>query len=168
MLTIMQENGKIVATKETILPFSCFFCVENHNMSYTISKEKTMTNMNEVIAKNISNRLNQLGRKQNELAESLTLPKQTVSKMLSGTRMISAPELTRIAAFCKTTMEALVAVPDDFQNSSLLKVFMGKVQTAQGRKGIETADKLIDLYLFHAKYQSEEFKKGCSKEWTDE
>jgi hypothetical protein len=42
------------------------------------------------------------------------------------------------------------------------------VQTAQGRKGIETADKLIDLYLFHAKYQREEFKKGCSKEWTDE
>ena len=127
-----------------------------------------MTNMNEVIARNISSRLNQMGKKQNELAESLELPKQTVSKMLNGTRMISAPELSRIAAFCNTTMESLVAVPDGFQNSSLLKVFMGKVHTPEGQKGIETADKLIDLYLFHAKYQSEEFRKNSSREWTDE
>lgn len=127
-----------------------------------------MTNMNEVIAQNISNRLSQMGRKQTELAESLNLPKQTVSKMLTGTRMISAPELSLIAAFCNTTMESLVAVPADFQNINPLKVFMGEVKTPEGKKGIETADELINLYLFHSKYQSKEFKENCSKEWSDE
>ena len=127
-----------------------------------------MTNMNEVIARNISNRLSQMGKKQTELAETLNLPKQTVSKMLNGTRMISAPELSRIATFCNTTMESLVTVPADFQNINPLKVFMGEVRTPEGKKGIETADELINLYLFHSKYQSPAFKENCNREWSDE
>ena len=49
-----------------------------------------------------------------------------------------------------------------------LKVFMREVKTPEGKKGIETADELINLYLFHSKYQSKEFKENCSKEWSDE
>ena len=71
-----------------------------------------MTNMNEVIAGNISRCLNHLGKKQNELAEAVHLPKQTISKMLNGSRMISAPELKAIADFCKTTMDKLVQIPE--------------------------------------------------------
>ena len=127
-----------------------------------------MTNMNEVIAQKIGNCLSQMGKKQTELAESLNLPKQTVSKMLNGTRMISATELSLIAAFCNTTMESLVAVPADFQNMNPLKVFMGEIKTPEGKKGIETADELMNLYLFHSKYRSKEFKENCSKEWSDE
>jgi len=45
---------------------------------------------------------------------------------------------------------------------------MREVKTPEGKKGIETADELINLYLFHSKYQSKEFKENCSKEWSDE
>lgn len=127
-----------------------------------------MTNMNEVIAQNISSRLSQIGKKQTELAEFLNLPKQTISKMLNGTRMISAPELSHIATFCKTTMESLVTAPSTFISTNPIRVFMGEVKTENGRKGLETADILMNMYLFHSKYQSEEFKHNCNKEWTDE
>lgn len=127
-----------------------------------------MTNMNEVIAQNISSCLSQMGKKQAELADFLSLPKQTISKMLNGARMISAPELSQIATFCNTSMEFLVSMPTTFTVTNPLKVFMGEVKTEGGRKGIETTDKLINLYLFHSKYQSEEFKQNCNKEWSDE
>lgn len=127
-----------------------------------------MTNMNEVIAQNISSRLSQIGKKQADLANFLNLPKQTISKMINGTRMISAPELSQIADFCKTSMESLVSIPINFSTTNPLKVFMGEVKTDGGSKGIKTADELINIYIFHSKYQSDEFKQNCSKEWSDE
>lgn len=49
--------------------------------------------MNAVIAKNVSVSLAKQNRKQIELAEYLEVSRQTVSKMLSGIRTISAGEL---------------------------------------------------------------------------
>jgi len=130
-------------------------------------KECYMTNMNEVIAGNISRCLNHLGKKQNELAEAVHLPKQTISKMLNGSRMISAPELKAIADFCKTTMDKLVQIPEQFRNNSPVTIFMGRVSTDAAKQSLKTADRLMDIYLFNRKYQTKEYKENCSREWSD-
>ena len=54
-----------------------------------------MIDMNAVIANNISLSLEKQNRKQVELAEYLEISRQTVNKMLSGIRTISAGELRR-------------------------------------------------------------------------
>lgn len=64
--------------------------------------------MNEVIAMNISNLLKSSKKKQQDLADALNMPKQTISKMLNGARMISASELSKIANYFSVSMDSLV------------------------------------------------------------
>ena len=123
--------------------------------------------MNEVIAMNIGNLLRQTKKKQQDLADALNMPKQTISKMLNGARMISAPELSKIANFFNVSMDSLVQEKTEVAYSPI-KVFMGEVKTAGGKAAIETAEKLMDLYSFHHKFQTKEYMDKCNQVWNDE
>jgi len=113
-----------------------------------------MLDMNMIVAKNIGNALRSIGKKQSELADALNYSKQVVSNMLSGSRAINALELKRIADFCHVTMESLVALPELPVETNVVRAFMGQVHTNEAREGIETADKLIDMYLFHSRVRN--------------
>lgn len=80
--------------------------------------------MNEVIAMNISNLLKSSRKKQQDLADALNMPKQTISKMLNGARMISAPELSKIANYFSVSMDSLVQKKKQIAYSPI-KLFMG-------------------------------------------
>lgn len=123
--------------------------------------------MNEVIATNISNLLSQAKKKQQDLADAIKMPKQTVSKMLNGTRSISAFELKQIAIFLNVSMDSLVTEKVE-RIYSPIKVFMGSAKTEASKKGIEIAEKLMDIYSFHNKYQTKEFIDNCNQVWSDE
>lgn len=123
--------------------------------------------MNEVIARNISNFLSRQNKKQKDLATALEIPRQTVNKMLNGTRMISAPELCKIAQYLNVSMEELVQQKEGIIYSPL-KVFMGEVKTEAGHRGLKIAEKLIDLYSYHYKFQRDEYINKCNQVWTDE
>ena len=123
--------------------------------------------MNEVIAMNISNLLSQAKKKQQDLADALHMPKQTISKMLNGARMISAPELSQIAYYFNVSMDSLVQEKTQVVYSPI-KVFMGEVKTAEGKAAIETAEKLMELYSFHHKFQTKEYIDKCNQVWSDE
>lgn len=123
--------------------------------------------MNEVIATNISNLLSQAKKKQQDLADAIKMPKQTVSKMLNGTRSISAFELKQIAIFLNVSMDSLVTEQVE-RSYSPIKVFMGSAKTEASKKGIEIAEKLMDIYSFHNKYQTKEFIDNCNQVWSDE
>jgi transcriptional regulator with XRE-family HTH domain len=127
-----------------------------------------MIDMNEVIASNIRKHLNKMGKKQADLAKNLNLQRQTVHKMLNGSRIINAYELKTIADFCNTTMDELVCIPQEYQMSKAIMVCMGKVSSQTAKEGIKTAEKLMDLYLFHSRFQTEEGKKRCNEKWSDE
>jgi DNA-binding Xre family transcriptional regulator len=124
--------------------------------------------MNEVLAHNIYMQLKQLKKKQTDLAENLGISKQTVNKMLNGGRTITAPELKQIADYLEVPMEELVKISDSSKPKAPLKAFMGRVSSTQGKEGIKIAEKLIQIYLFHAKYQKEAFKTWRNEEWSDE
>jgi transcriptional regulator with XRE-family HTH domain len=108
-----------------------------------------MVDMNMVIAENILYMLKRQNKKQTELADSIGTNKQTINKMLNGSRMINAIELKRIADFFGVKMEELTRIPKTPVESDIVHVFMGKVDSEQARTALKTADMLSDMILFH-------------------
>lgn len=110
-----------------------------------------MLDANVIIAQNISICLKQKEKKQSDLAAALDYTRQTVSKMLNGSRSINAVELKRIADFCGVAMETLVAIPKDPRAIPTAHAFMGKVKTDEARRGIEIADRICKMYAFYSR-----------------
>ncbi len=108
-----------------------------------------MVDMNIVIAENILHLLKLQKRKQTELADSIGTNKQTINKMLNGSRMINAIELKKIADFFGVKMEELTKIPKPHTERDIVHVFMGKVDSKQAKTALKTADILSDIILFH-------------------
>ncbi len=110
-----------------------------------------MFDMNEIIARNILTILRRQNKRQVDLAEALQMNKQTVSKMLNGSRMISAIELKQIADFLGVKMEELTNVQRNVQDTDLIHAFMGKVNSEEAKNALKIADALSDMILFHSR-----------------
>ena len=110
-----------------------------------------MVDMNMIIAGNILSLLKKQNKKQTDLANALRTNKQTVNKMLNGTRMINAVELKSIAEYLGVKMEELTKIPSIHADTNIVHVFMGKVQSEQAKQALVTADELSDMILFHKK-----------------
>lgn len=108
-----------------------------------------MVDMNMVIAENILYMLKRQNKKQTELAVSIGTSKQTINKMLNGSRMINAIELKMIADFFGVKMEELTRIPNTSIERDIVHVFMGRVDSEQARTALKTADTLSDMILFH-------------------
>lgn len=108
-----------------------------------------MVDMNTVIAGNILSLLKKQNKKQTDLANALRTNKQTVNKMLNGTRMINAVELKSIAEYLGVKMEELTKIPSIHADTNIVHVFMGKVQSEQAKQALVIADELSDMILFH-------------------
>ncbi|MEH2954614.1 helix-turn-helix transcriptional regulator [Candidatus Merdisoma sp. JLR.KK011] len=110
-----------------------------------------MVNMNEIISNNIMNIMKQNNKKQIELAGHLGVSKQIISKMLSGSRMINAVELQKIAEFLDVTMESLVKVSQTLPETNTVKAFMGRVESQEAKEGLAIADEIANLICFYAR-----------------
>lgn len=110
-----------------------------------------MVDMNTVIAGNILSLLKKQNKKQTDLANALRTNKQTVNKMLNGTRMINAVELKSIAEYLGVKMEELTKIPSIHADTNIVHVFMGNVQSEQAKQALVIADELSDMILFHKK-----------------
>lgn len=108
-----------------------------------------MVDMNVMIASNILALLKSQNRKQIDLADALKTNKQTVNKMLNGTRMINAVELKAIADYLGVRMEELTKISKAHSDTNVVHVFMGKVQSEQAKQALQIADELSDMILFH-------------------
>lgn len=124
-----------------------------------------MVDMNTVIANNVSQTLENQNKKQVELADYLGTSRQTVSKMLNGTRVINAGELRLISEFCNVSMEALTTIPQNYDETDVFRVFMGRVRTEAAKQSIRDIDKLIELILFHDHVRENGI--AMREEWTD-
>ena len=113
-----------------------------------------MLDMNLVIANNILMRLKEQHKKQVDLADGIGISKQTVSKMLNGSRAINAIELRRIAEYLGVTMDTLAKLPEVPQENNIIHAFMGRVTSEGGKNALAIADKLSDIILFHAKVRA--------------
>lgn len=121
------------------------------------------TNM--IIANNISMALKEINKKQTELADALGISKQIVNKMLMGARTINAIELKKIADFCNKSMDDLLRIESEDIFEDNIHTFMGAAKTKNAKIGIEIADELIEMYLFHSNvyYNS----MSAINDWSD-
>lgn len=110
-----------------------------------------MINVNEIISNNIMNIMKQNNKKQVDLAGYLGVSKQVTSKMLSGTRMINAIELQKIAEFLNVSMESLVKIPQTIPETNTVKAFMGKVESKEAKEGLAVADEIANMICFYAR-----------------
>ncbi|MDC7291022.1 helix-turn-helix domain-containing protein [Blautia schinkii] len=124
-----------------------------------------MVDMNGVIANNICMWLEKQNKKQVQLAEYLNVSRQTVNKMLNGSRTISAGELRKSADFFNTSMEELTTIPQNYEENDVFRVFMGKTGTEEAKQAVRDIDKLIELILFQDKVRENGI--AMRKEWTD-
>lgn len=122
-------------------------------------------NMNEIIAMNIHRQLSSSEKNQQDLAKALALSQETISKILSGIRMLSAAEVHKIAEFFNIPTDMLLQQQTE---NSPLKVFMGEIHSDGGRQGIKTAEALMKLYTFHHRFQNQEYINKCNQVWSDE
>ena len=111
-----------------------------------------------IIVTNILGKLNQLNKRQVDLAEGIGVSKQTMSKMLNGGRAINAFELKKIADYLGISMDSLVNIPTQSTPKDVIHTFMGRVETDEAREALRTADEVSDLILFHKKVR----KNGIS------
>lgn len=110
-----------------------------------------MVDMNMVVARNISEQLKKNNKKQIELADAIGVSKTTMSKMLSGARMVSVPELSKIATYFNMSMDELVKTRKDLSQPNVIRAFMEKVDSDAARQAIEYADEIADMIIFHAR-----------------
>ena len=110
-----------------------------------------MLDVNAMIAANIVAILKKQNRKQIDLADALQTNKQTISKMLNGSRMINAVELKRIAEFLGVKMEELTKAREDSVDTDIVHAFMGKIDSEEAKEALNIADKLSDMILFHSR-----------------
>ena len=125
-----------------------------------------MVNMNSMIAGNILALLKDRNKKQTDLADALGTNKQTVNKMLNGTRMINAVELNAIAKYLGVKMEELTSITPERADTNIVHAFMGKVQSEQAKQALQIADELSDMILFHKKVR--ENGNAMMAAWEDD
>ena len=113
-----------------------------------------MLDMNLVIANNILMRLKEQNKKQVDLADGIGISKQTVSKMLNGSRAINAIELRKIAEYLGVTMDTLAKLPEAPQENNIIHAFMGRVASDGGKNALAIADTLSDMILFHTRVRT--------------
>ena len=108
-----------------------------------------MTNQDLIIASNIVAVLKDKRIKQSQLAESLNLPRQTINKMLNGSRGINASELKSISIIIDTSMDNLCKIPDTNLETNVFRQFVDQVDEEDAKQTILIADELINMLIFH-------------------
>lgn len=109
-----------------------------------------MVDANVVIANNILNCLKKQNKKQVDIANGIGTTKQTINKMLNGSRMINAVELKKIADILNVQVDELIKMPDITPEDNIVHVCMGKVSSKQAENTLLIADKLSDMIIFHS------------------
>ena len=114
---------------------------------------------------NIQAELKKENKKQVDLAEGIGVSKQTMSKIMNGARAINAIELHKISEYLHVSMDSLMKMPEKPMDTNVIHAFMGRVKTEEARKGIQLADELSDMILFHTRVC--ENGKKMEQPWED-
>ena len=124
-----------------------------------------MLDVNMIIANNIQAELKKENKKQVDLAKEIGVSKQTMSKIMNGTKAINAIELYKISEYLHVSTDSLTKMPEELADTNLICMFMERGETEEARKGIQLADELSDMILFHSRVY--ENGKKMEQSWED-
>ena len=122
-----------------------------------------MEDINVIVINNIIDLMKKNRTKQINLAETIGVSKQIMSKMLNGSRMINIAELHKIAEYYHVKMDDLMNAPEVSRSENVVRAFMGKVNTEAARKALQDVDELADMIIYHANVR--ENAKIMSQTW---
>ena len=103
----------------------------------------------EGMIRQIQKNLKRMDKTQTDLANHLGVSKQTMSKMLSGTRIINASDLKKIADYFNVKIDDLFIKEKKNLETSGVYALMGKVDSEQAKEAIKMVDKISDMIIFH-------------------
>ena len=110
-----------------------------------------MLDVNMMIVNNIQNQLKKENKKEVDLADGIGVSWQTISQIMNGARALNAVELHKISEYFHVPIENLMKMPEHPMDMSAVRTFMERVKTQEARRGIQIADELSDMILFHTK-----------------
>lgn len=103
------------------------------------------------IANNIQVELEKRNLKPVDLVKEIGVSKQTMRKMMNGVRVINAIELHKISEYLHVLMDSLMEMPENSKDTNAIHSLMTCVKTDEAKKGIQLADQLSDMILFHTR-----------------
>lgn len=110
-----------------------------------------MLDVNMKIANNIQVELEKRNLKPVDLVKEIGVSKQTMRKMMNGVRVINAIELHKISEYLHVLMDSLMEMPENSKDTNAIHSLMTCVKTDEAKKGIQLADQLSDMILFHTR-----------------
>ncbi len=110
-----------------------------------------MTEYDYHLIENIREQMRLQDKKQVDLAAYMNLPRQTIYKIMTRTRMVSAVELKMIADFLEVPMDRLMDSGAGEPQEDPLFVFRQQVSGREALRGLDTAKELMDMYLSQRK-----------------
>ena len=124
-----------------------------------------MLDVNMIVASNIQAEMKKENKKQVDLAEGIGASKQTMSKIMNGAKAINAIELYKASEYLHVPADSLMKMPEKLIDTNVIHGFMKCVKTEEARKGIQLADELSDMILFHTRVC--ENGKKMEQSWED-
>ena len=118
-----------------------------------------------LIVNNIQNQLKKENKKEADLSDGIGVSRQTISQIMNGARAINAVELHKISEYFHVPIENLMKMPEYPMDTSAVRSFMERIKTPEARRGIQIADELSDMILFHTKVY--ENGKKMEQPWED-
>lgn len=124
-----------------------------------------MIDVNMIIVNNIQKELTTKNISIIDLAYGINMPIETMNKIMNGSKTINANDLHKIAEFLDVSLETLMKAQEFPTGTNAVNTFMGRVKSKESQRGIEIADELSDMILFHTRVY--ENGKKMEKPWEN-
>lgn len=103
---------------------------------------------NQIVAKRIEQRLDEIAWTKKQLAEALGISQQMVGKITLAKKNITVDEIKEIAIILDTSFEELTKpFSEDKKEVESLMSFMGEVTSQEAKDGLKLAQKIIDAII---------------------
>ena len=124
-----------------------------------------MIDVNMIIVNNIQKELFTKNISIIDLAYGTNISIESINKIMNGSKTINANDLHKIAEFLNVSLETLMKVQEFPTGTNAVNTFIGRVKSKEAQRGIEIADKLSDMILFHTRVY--ENGKKMEKPWEN-
>ena len=124
-----------------------------------------MIDVNMVVVNNIQKILTTKNISIIDLAYGTNISIETINKIMNGSKTINANDLHKIAEFLDVSLETLMKAQEFPTGTNAVNTFMGRVKSKEAQRGIEIADELSDMILFHTRVY--ENGKKMEKPWEN-
>lgn len=124
-----------------------------------------MIDVNMIIVNNIQKELVTKNMSIIDLAYGINISIETINKIMNGSKTINANDLYKIVEFLNVSLETLMKVQEFPNGTNAVNTFIGRVKSKEAQRGIEIADELSDMILFHTRVY--ENGKKMVKPWEN-